>query len=41
VVRRTELYAEVITTVDTGTLELTLSKPDKRWLVDGVDWERA
>jgi hypothetical protein len=41
IARRTELFAEVTTSVDSGVLELTLLKVESRWLVDGVDWERA
>jgi hypothetical protein len=38
---RTDLVAEATIPVDTGTLVLTLRKEGNRWLVDGVDWERA
>jgi hypothetical protein len=27
--------------VDSGRLRLRLVAPDGKWLVDGVDWERA
>lgn len=32
---------EAAVTVDSGQLRLRLVAPDGRWLVDGVDWERA
>jgi hypothetical protein len=40
-VLRTDLFAQVTIAVDSGTLRLSLVKPDDRWLVDAVDWERA
>jgi hypothetical protein len=41
VVLRTEGFARVAVPVDTGTLQLHLLLQGGRWLVDGVDWERA
>jgi hypothetical protein len=32
---------EVVIPVDSGSLRLRLVAPEGRWLVDGVDWERA
>lgn len=32
---------DVAIPVDSGTLRLRLVAPDGRWLVDGVDWQRA
>jgi len=40
VVRTTDLV-EVSIPVDSGVLRLRLVGPGGRWLVDGVDWERA
>jgi hypothetical protein len=34
-------YVEVAVPVDSGRLILRLIAPEGRWLVDGVDWERA
>lgn len=34
-------FVEVAVPVDSGRLVLRLIAPDGRWLVDGVDWERA
>jgi hypothetical protein len=34
-------FTEVTFPVDTGVLRLRLIAPGGRWLVDGVDWERA
>jgi hypothetical protein len=34
-------YAEVVVPVDSGQLRLRLIAPEGRWLVDGVDWQRA
>jgi hypothetical protein len=34
-------YVEVAVPLDSGRLLLRLIAPDGRWLVDGVDWERA
>jgi hypothetical protein len=36
-----EHFATVLLHVDTGTLSLTLTWVDDRWLVDGVDWQRS
>ena len=41
VVRRTEAFAQVSITVDTGTVVLDLVKQGGAWLVDGVDWDRV
>lgn len=41
IVRRTDAFAQVSIAVDTGTLVLTLVRPESRWLVDGVDWDRV
>lgn len=38
---RTEGFAQVAVPVDTGMLRLNLVQSGGRWLVDGVDWERA
>jgi hypothetical protein len=40
-VLRSELYAQVMIPVDTGSLLLNLLSTDGRWLVDAVDWERT
>ncbi len=32
---------DAVVTVDTGKVRLRLIAPEGRWLVDGVDWERA
>jgi hypothetical protein len=40
-VPRGATFVEVHFPVDTGVLRLRLIAPDGRWLVDGVDWERA
>ncbi|MFC7482114.1 hypothetical protein ACFQX7_21705 [Luedemannella flava] len=34
-------FAQVDVPVDTGRVSLRLLRADGRWLVDGVDWERA
>jgi hypothetical protein len=34
-------YVEVAVPLDSGRLLLRLIAPEGRWLVDGVDWERA
>jgi hypothetical protein len=34
-------YADIAIPLDAGTLTLTLSATNGRWLVDGVDWERT
>jgi hypothetical protein len=39
-VRRTEAFAQVSISVDTGTVVLDLLNQGGRWLVDGVDWDR-
>lgn len=36
-----DALVEVAFPVDSGTLRLRLIAPDGKWLVDGVDWERA
>jgi hypothetical protein len=41
VVPRGPGYLEVSFPVDSGTLRLRMVAPEGRWLVDGVDWERA
>jgi hypothetical protein len=41
VVPRGQGYLEVSFPVDSGTLRLRMVAPEGRWLVDGVDWERA
>jgi hypothetical protein len=41
VVLRSDLYAQVNVSVDTGRVVLGLLKQDDRWLVDTVDWERT
>jgi hypothetical protein len=41
ILNRTDLFARVGVPLDTGTLLLQLSKHDKRWLVESVDWEPA
>lgn len=41
VIPRTDELVEVTLPVDTGRLRLRLVGTDGRWLVDGVDWERA
>lgn len=38
---RGSTVVEVVIPVDSGKLRLRLVAPDGRWLVDGVDWERA
>lgn len=38
---RTDNYAQASVPVDSGTVKLTLRKQDGKWLVNGVDWERA
>lgn len=38
---RTADYAEASVPVDSGTLRLRLRLSAGRWLVDGVDWDRA
>lgn len=40
-VPRGATFVEVSFPVDTGVLRLRLIAPGGRWLVDGVDWERA
>jgi hypothetical protein len=40
-VPRGATFVEVTFPVDTGVLRLRLVAPEGRWLVDGVDWERA
>ncbi len=37
----TDGYAEVAIPVDSGTVKLELVEDGKRWVVSGVDWERA
>jgi hypothetical protein len=41
ILKREDLFARVGVSLDTGTLLLELSKHDKRWLVESVDWELA
>lgn len=41
VVPRGEGFLEITFPVDSGHLRLRLVAPQGRWLVDGVDWERA
>jgi hypothetical protein len=41
ILKRGDLFARVGVSLDTGTLLLELSKHDKRWLVESVDWELA
>jgi hypothetical protein len=41
ILNRTDLFARVGVPLDTGTLLLELSKHDRRWLVESVDWEPA
>jgi hypothetical protein len=38
---RAESFVEAIVPVDSGTVRLRLIATNGRWLVDGVDWERA
>src|SRR2546421_7912384 len=38
---RAATFVEAIVPVDSGTLRLRLLATNGRWLVDGVDWERA
>jgi hypothetical protein len=38
---RAATFVEAILPVDSGTLRLRLLATNGRWLVDGVDWERA
>jgi hypothetical protein len=40
-VPRGSAFVEVTIPVDSGLLRLRLVAPEGRWLVDGVDWERA
>lgn len=41
IVLRTDAFAQVAIPVDSGRVLLALRLVDSRWLVDGVDWERA
>ena len=41
VIPRASTVVEVVIPVDSGKLRLRLVAPEGRWLVDGVDWERA
>lgn len=41
IVLRTEEFAQVAIPVDSGRVLLSLRFVNGRWLVDGVDWERA
>jgi hypothetical protein len=38
---RAAQFVEVTLPVDSGTVRLRLLSTNGRWLVDGVDWERA